>query len=37
MCINLLTNPDNEVIIVEPSWLSLRQIKLTKEKLLESL
>ncbi len=34
MCINLLTNPNDEVIIVEPSWLSYKeQIKLAKGKI----
>ena len=34
MCINLLTNPDDEIIIVEPSWLSYKeQIRLSKGKI----
>ncbi len=35
MCINLLTNPNDEVIIVEPSWLSYKeQIRISKGKII---
>ena len=35
MCINLLTNPGDEVLIVEPSWLSYKeQIKISNGKII---